>query len=113
MQHFTHLCVRVRNRYVHIASRRADFARSGGSRWRAIDHPTCHKRSHVQNRLLSVLNTSVCYSNIAGCCGLMRIMLLSYMKRNIMLCSLCLTIPFVIFRLIPISSFGKDYDDEE
>ncbi|KRY29500.1 hypothetical protein T01_9412 [Trichinella spiralis] len=40
-------------------------------------------------------------------------LLLSYTKRNIMLCSLCLTIPFVIFRLIPISSFGKYYDDEE
>ncbi|KRX66299.1 hypothetical protein T09_9792 [Trichinella sp. T9] len=40
-------------------------------------------------------------------------LLLSYTKRNIMLCSLCLTIPFVIFRLIPISSFGKYYDDEK
>ncbi|KRX50979.1 hypothetical protein T05_1450 [Trichinella murrelli] len=58
MKHFTHFCVRVRNRYVHIASRRADFARSGGSRWIAINHLTCH---------------SVCYSNIAGCFGLMRI----------------------------------------
>ncbi|KRX31483.1 hypothetical protein T06_16257 [Trichinella sp. T6] len=41
MKHFTHFCVRVRNRYVHIASRRADFARSGGSRWIAINHLTC------------------------------------------------------------------------
>ncbi|XP_003373394.1 hypothetical protein Tsp_07992 [Trichinella spiralis] len=81
---------------MYNVSRRADFARSGSSRWRAINHSTCHKRFHVQNRLLSVLNT-----------------LLSYTKRNIMLCSLCLTIPFVIFRLIPISSFGKYYDDEE